>query len=44
MSKLVWRGETVNGKYLGEVSFLTNLNPVVHYETFVDAPRMATRA
>lgn len=36
MNKLVWRGETVNGKYLGEVALLTDLSPVVHCETFVD--------
>jgi len=36
MNKLVWRGETVNGKYLGEVAILTELSPVVHCETFVD--------
>lgn len=36
MNQLVWRGETVNGKYLGEVAILTDLSPVVHCETFVD--------
>jgi len=36
MNELVWRGETVNGKYLGEVALLTDLSPVVHCETFVD--------
>lgn len=36
MDQLVWRGETVNGKYLGEVALLTDLSPVVHCETFVD--------
>ena len=36
MNQLVWRGETVRGKYLGEVAILTELSPVVHCETFVD--------
>ena len=36
MNQLVWRGETVNGKYLGEVAILIDLSPVVHCETFVD--------
>ena len=36
MNQLVWRGETVNGKYLGEVALLTELSPVVHCESFVD--------
>ncbi len=36
MNQLVWRGETVNGKYLGEVAILTELSPVVHCESFVD--------
>ncbi len=35
-NQLVWRGETVNGKYLGEVALLTDLSPVVHCESFVD--------
>ena len=36
MNQLVWRGETVNGKYLGEVAILTDLSPVIHCEVFVD--------
>ena len=36
MNQLVWRGETVKGKYLGEVAILTELSPIVHCETFVD--------
>lgn len=36
MNQLVWRGETVRGKYLGEVAILTDLSPIVHCETFVD--------